>query len=618
MSELGDFLARHPPFDTLDDDARERLAASASVVRYDSGAEIFNAFVEPIRSLSVVLTGRVELWNSPEAYEITEPDEILGVGGVFGYSSLLTRDLKGPRAVASGPVRLCQIPEDDVREVFTGQSGAVFLARQLSVRRRRSDPTPAHGTVDELIRTAPVVGQPSMTVRQAAVTMSDHDHDYVVIPTRSGEFGILTDGDIRARVVAPGLDLATPVSEVMTVPALTVPANSAAADALTLILEHDLTCVPVVGPSGELVGAVGPGDFVVAPAGPSVTLRRQVIEASSVSRLADHARRMPYLVADLVRSGEPSSEITRVLSLVHDAVIRRALELVLASHPELEPDAMTWMSLGSNARREPVLSSDVDSAVSFDDAVSDEMIDRYRAAFREVDDVLRSCGLPIDVNGAIASMPLFARRHGDWRAAARTWLDAPLDNQGMMFTSLLLDGRPIWGDQGLPAVAEVFADLRSHPGTLRLLLAETLTSKARLRSMRDVLARRGGTFDIKNHALTPLVNIARWGALSVGSSEVDTRSRLRAAAGSTMLSQDSATTLVEVFDTLQRIRLENQVDQLDRREDPSDVVTMRRLSPLDRSLIAPSGREIAAVQRRMGNTSQYTPVTEWGSGARSG
>ncbi|NED59626.1 histidine kinase, partial [Streptomyces sp. SID10244] len=109
--------------------------------------------------------------------------------------------------------------------------------------------------------------------------------------------------------------------------------------------------------------------------------------------------------------------------------------------------------------REPVLTSDMDSAVSLDDRVRDDGIVAYRSAFAEVDEILRGSGMAIDENGAIASKPLFARTHAQWRAAARGWIEAPLENKGMIFTSLLLDGRPIWGDEGLSAVGEVFTDL---------------------------------------------------------------------------------------------------------------------------------------------------------------
>jgi CBS domain-containing protein len=228
-----------------------------------------------------------------------------------------------------------------------------------------------------------------------------------------------------------------------------------------------------------------------------------------------------------------------------------------------------------------------------------------------VGEVLRGCGLAGDTNGATAAMPLFARTHGQWREAAQQWLVSPLDNKGMILASLLLDGRPIWGDPGATAVSEVFGELRKHPGTMRLLLAESLSYRAKVRSMRDVLSRRGGTFDIKSHALIPVINIARWAALSVQSPELGTRARLAAAAGSPMLTDDNAHTLIEVFEVLQKIRLTYQVAQVDRGETATDVLTMQRLSPLDRSLVGQAVREVSSVQRRMENMSHYLSVKEW-------
>ena len=500
-----------------------------------------------------------------------------------------------------------------LRPVFSSLAGAEFLARKLTVAQRADSPVVSNfGTVDELIRTPPVVGTADMTVQQAAQTITEHHSGYIVIPCPDGRFGVLTDRDIRARVVATGSDLQQPVHQVMSYPAVTALTTTPASDVLVDILDRGITCVPVMDLHGSLRGVVVPEDFVNAPAGAGVSLRQQIARADSVETLAERGRRMRYVAADLLRRGRPSYEVTAVLSVLTDAVVRRALEIVLASRRDLDPAALTWLSLGSNARRESVLSSDVDSAVSFDESESDpEQMAAYRAAFADVGDVLRRSGLGVDTNGATADMPLFSRTHSQWRAVAEQWLESPLDNKGMILASLLLDGRPIWGDPGATAVSEVFRDLRRHPGTMRLLLAESLSYKAKLRSMRDVLARRGGTFDIKGHALIPVINIARWAALSVQSPELGTRGRLSAAAGSAMLSEDNAHTLIEVFEVLQKIRLTYQVAQLDHGEVASDVLTMQRLSPLDRSLVGQAVREVSAIQRRMDNMSHYMSVREW-------
>ena len=132
-----------------------------------------------------------------------------------------------------------------------------------------------------------------------------------------------------------------------------------------------------------------------------------------------------------------------------------------------------------------------------------------------------------------------------------------------MMTSLLVDGRPIHGDPGLPAATAAFGDLRRHPATLRLLLQESLAYRARMRSIRERLTRRPETFEVKTHAVVPLVNIARWSALAVGSSALPTVERLRAvaASGSAMLPADRADAMVEVFGQLQRLRLRYQLMQ---------------------------------------------------------
>lgn len=615
VNPVAEFLAEHPPFDAVGDAELDQLARASQVHDFPAGAEIMNAFIRPAQAIWVVMSGRVELWNTATG-TAGGPDEVLDVGGVFGFSALLTGSSVGPRAVAAEPVRVCRVPADVVQPLFASLAGAEFLARKLTVRAPGEGVPAVVGTVDELIRTVPAVGTPSMSVREAAQIMTDRHRPYLVILDAEGRIGVITDNDLRSRLLAAGLGPDTPVGQVMTLPARTVLAGTPAADALLEILEHGLSCLPVVDRAGQVCGVVYPGDFVAAPAGVSVSLREQISRAESVDTLVDRGSRVPYLLIDLLRRGRPSHEVTIILSIVTDALVRRGLDLVLAQHPELDGDALTWLALGSNGRRETVLSSDVDSAVSFDESVPAERIGRYRGAFAEVEDILRRSGLSIDDHGATASKPLFSRTHSQWGELARGWLDDPLRNKGMIMTSLLVDARPIWGDPGLPAVSAVFRNLRGHPGTMKSLLAESLSYRAKLRSMRDVFARRGDVVDIKAQAVLPVVNIARWAGLSVRAMEVSTRGRLLAAAGSPLLTEANARNLVEVFDVLQKIRISYQVAQLEAGERASDVIDLNRLSPMDRSLIGQAVREISAVQKRMDNLSHYTDASEWAEGAR--
>ncbi|MFC4948305.1 putative nucleotidyltransferase substrate binding domain-containing protein [Pseudonocardia sp. GCM10023141] len=617
MDDLEEFLGANPPFSSLGSTELKRVAAAAEVVDHPAGAEIMDAFAAAGDDLFVVMSGEVDIWTAEGSY--AEPaDETVGPGSVFGQSTVLTGAAVGPRAAALGPVRLVRIPCGTVASVFSTPDGVRLLAQDMFDSRMRAQVPPRLRTVDELVVSAPVLADPDTTVAAAARLMTERSSGYLAVPDGVGTFGLITDGVLREHVLAAGRAASTPVSEVMIRHAMTVRTGTPTSDVLQELTEHRLNHLLVIDADGVLRGAVDPQDFLATPSGAGVLLRDQVARADRLEQVITLARQLPILLGDLVRQRREACEITAIYSTVVDAIQRRVLTLVLQDQPGLDEAEVTWLLLGSNARREPTLGSDIDSAVVFAESVdTPARAAAYRAAFGDVAKALRSAGLQVDEHGATPSSPTFARTRSQWRRAAQEWLLSPLDNQGMLMASLLIDGRPIQGDPTAPVVSEVFAGIRDHPGTMKLLVQESLSHRAQLRSVRDVLAGRGGTFDLKTHALRPVVEIARWAALSVRSRELTTRARLLAASGSMLLPTDQAQILVEVFEELQRVRLRQQLAQFERGEQVSDIVWMRRLAPLDRSIVAQSVREISTVQRRLANILQYTSPQEWGPAAAS-
>lgn len=611
MNELVRVLGGHPPFDALPEAELATLAEAAELVDFASGDVVLDAFTSPARELYVVLSGQVELWNSLEA-GVGEPDEVLAAGGLFGFSAMLSGAAVGPVARALGPVRVARIPAAQVIPAFSSSAGAQFLAQHIGSAVVRPPERSAYGIVDQLIVSEPVTLAGTATVREAAAAMTAAGSRYAVVGSAAAGYGLVTDARLRERVLAAGLPADTPVSAAMIDPAPWVGTGTLAAQALLEITDRELDCLLVLDRGGALRGLVSREDFLVSPSTAGVALREQINRTGTAAELVVLGRRIPMLLADLMRRGRSAGEVTTINATVIDAITRKVLALVLADRPGLDAGEFSWLALGSNGRREPVLSSDIDAAVVFAETVdTDEAMASYRSAFEEVTALLGRCGLSIDLHGAVPGRLLFARTRSEWRAAARQWRDAPLEHNGMMMTSLLLDGRPIQGDPGAPVMAEVFGDMRRHPGTLRLLLAESLVHRARLRSVRDLLSRRNATFDLKTHALRPVVDIARWAALAVGATALSTTERLAAAAGSPMFPTDQAETLIEVFEVLQKTRLRYQMAQLQRGEEPTDLLVMHQLSPLDRSLVEQAVREIAAVQRRMTNVAQVTSPADW-------
>ena len=598
---LQSFLDGHTPFQAMSDDELSELAAGSELVDFPAEAVVADYATRVPDDVWMVRTGQVTLHASADGTMIDSVEE----GGIFGYTPLLTGGGMEFVARTTQPSTLIRLPGAPVRAQFARPAGLAFLASTAWNVGRADRPTiaPTNDSrpVGELVHGDVLVVDPDASVREAVCRMTEHHVSYALIRLPRGEFGIFTDRDLRTRVVAAGVSIDAPITQVMSAPARRVTADLTAETVLMDMLESGLRHMPVVTSRGEVVGVLQEADLLAASARQSFTLRRSIGLAADAVELQKVGQRVTGIAADLFRNGTKASATSAILSVVIDSLVRRALELALAEAGGAV-DGFAWLTLGSVARREAVPSSDVDSALSWRDDMSSAG-DQLRAIAVRTHEILDGCGLPSDRNGAVAFEGLFSRSQSEWFAAAEGWLSDPLRGQGLMMSSLLIDGRVVWGDASLHTVPAAYRRMRDqYPDALRVQRLDALAARvAKTRSLRDVLARRSGTFDLKHHAVTPIVNLARWGGLSADVASASTPARLSAAAQAGAISGRDAETLCDVFVMLQRLRTAHQVAQIAAGHTPGDVITMSELSPLNRSLLDDGLREIVGVQRRVRN-----------------
>lgn len=598
--ELTAFLGRHTPFQAMSAEELDELAAAATVVEFPALTVVADYATRMPDDVWMVRSGQVTLLAGDGSVIDT-----VGPGGIFGYTPLLTGGGMEFNARTTVPSTLIRLPDGLVRAQFAKPAGLAFLASSAWNVGTADRPTVAPATdsrpVTELLHGEPLVVPPGTSVRDAVVEMTAHRVSYALIRLAGGDLGIFTDRDLRTRVVAAGLPVDVPIAEVMSAPARTVTADLTAESVLMEMLECGLRHMPVLTARGEVLGVLEDADVLAASARQSFMLRRSIGLATDASELQLVGRRVPAIAGDLFRNGTKASATSAILSVVIDSLVRKALQLALAEARRPPADGFAWLLLGSVARREAMPSSDVDSALSWADEL-DSASAELRAIAARTHEILDGCGLPSDTNGAVASSPIFSRSQSQWFAAAERWLDDPLRDRGIILSSLMIDGRVVWGEPALNTVPAAYRRMRvDHPNALRLQLLNALSARVRARSLRDVLSRRGGTFDLKSHAVTPIVNLARWGGLVADVATATTQARLGAAADAGAISAPDAKTLGDVFTMVQRLRMTHQVEQLAAGHTPGDVITMSELSPLNRSLLNDGLREIAAVQRRVRN-----------------
>ena len=415
--------------------------------------------------------------------------------------------------------------------------------------------------------------------------------------------GILTDRDLRSRVVAGGLSYDAPVSAAMSAPAYTVAPDRLSGDVLLEMLDRGIRHFPVVSATREVLGVVEAVDLHAVETLSSFNLRREIARADSVQAVARAAHGLPPAVIAQHEARVAASSIATMYSVLLDAVSRRLIELALDDAGE-PPAGFSWLALGSQSRREATPASDADSAIVWYGDGEEETVRAFlHELARTVVAGLRECQINIDSHGASASERLFVRSIESWQRAARTWIEEPTREQALILVSVLVDSRPVWGIHRGTPLSDTFRSARDRPDLLRLLARFALSHRPPTGFMRGIVVEHDGEhrgrLDLKNGGLLPVVDLARWAGMAAGITSASTRERLRAAREAGTLPASDVDTLTDAFELFTELRLEHQVEQMRSGARPDDHLDPGELSALTRSHLKEAFRAVASVQKRI-------------------
>jgi CBS domain-containing protein len=594
MHDIAEFLGGRDPFGGLDEAALDELARRAEVEFFAAGATIYPRGEELGDVVRVVRRGAVELLEDGRVVDLIEEGEL------FGHPAALSGPAPETARAAEDSLTYA-LPAAEVVPLLNGESRLGWKApereaREESLAAAELGQKPASA----LIRGTPVTCAPETSLRDAARLMVDLRVGSVLVELGEGRFGIVTDRDLRSQVIVEGRSADDPVSAAMTTPVLGVGADETVADVMLLMLDHDIRHVPVFSAASEVIGVIAGIDLITAETQTPFVLRRAIGDAKDPGDLREAAERLRSTVIALHRSGLGPAQVSEAISAVADALIRRMIELGIEVHGP-PPAEFAWMALGSHGRREPVPSSDVDSGMAWRNG---EDAGRYMHTIADrVAECVKVLGWRLDPHGVTASGAFSASSIEDWRSAIGAWLQRPSDNRVLIATSILLDGRIIYGPEHGLDVKPLLFETGDRNRLERWMLRLALSAKPPTGFLRDIVVEGSGehrgTFDIKHGGVLLVVDLARYAALRAGVQVTSTVARLRAAADAGVLDRAQARVLEEAFDLFIGMRLEHQVEQLESGSEPDDHLDPKRLNPLARRYLRDAFRELAAVQRSL-------------------
>jgi len=595
------FLADHPPFDALTDPELDRVVSSVQIEHFAPGAVILRQAAAPASHLFVIRRGGAEIVDEGRVI-----DEV-GEGDVFGMWSLL--DQVAPTAtVRASEDTLCYLIDAEVaHQVLRSPAGISFIT--ASVRRRIAavDETlkaevdlVRYREVGALVRRAPVTCDPVTAVADAAGLMARERVSSLLIPYADGTVGILTDRDLRTRVVAERRSADTPVREVMTPRAETVPSDAMVGEVLLRMLEGGFHHFPIADPGGRVVGVVTDTDLMGIGRNTPFALKSAIERAPDRDAVASAIGELPDVITALVDSSADPVDVGHIIAFSIDAATRRLLELGIAEQGE-PPFPWAWLALGSAARQEQAIRTDQDHAMAFEG--DPDPADASLAPLAEfVTAGLEAAGIARCNGDVMATNPALRLPLQDWVRRFDFWMNEQSPKASEQL-SIIFDFRRVAGKlEAEAALDEIMATAVNRPIFLTHLARRALDLRPPIGFVRGLIVERGdhpGTVDLKHGGILIVGNLARAWATLAGVTAKRTLHRLRAAEGAGAIDAETREGLEEAFRFLWEVRLRHHVEQMRAGEPPDDFVDPKALGGVARQGLKEAFRIIARAQKEL-------------------
>lgn len=585
LRDIRNFLKATAPFSDLDDASLDALIADLALSYSPRGTTLIQHGVEN-HELFILRSGAVELRDAQG-----ETVEVLEAGESFGFPSLLTGGAAQYDVVTVDDSLLLHLDEDAfsrlrtrVRRVeqYFNREHASRISRALERKPRFSAITV---TLAGVMQSPPVTIEAGSSVADAAKKMAEHTVSSLLVVESGTLRGILTDKDLRNRVLAEGRSPEAPVTQVMTADPFTAEPDSFAFDALLNMIRFNVHHLPVCEGS-KPVGMVTIGDLMTVHAEHPVYFIGQVMRQSDVDELVALAPRTEELFLQLAEADARFDQIGRLMTMVSDAFTRRLLQLGEEKFGE-PPCAYAWLALGSQARREQVLKTDQDNALVYEDDAPEHADEYFGKLATFVSDGLNRCGYIYCPGDVMATNPQWRQPLKKWKQYFRQWINEP-EQKALMYASIFFDLRIVHGESNLVDELKqlIASEARNNQIFLATLSRNALTHEPPLGFLGRLVLQSGGeqgkALDLKLRGVIPIVDLARIHALGSGEARVNTQGRLRAAAEAGALNRSDARNLLEAFELIGYIRLQHQATQLREHRKADNFVRPESLSPFQR------------------------------------
>jgi CBS domain-containing protein len=575
-----EFLRSVPPFNNLDGESREAVARKLEAVYYPQGREIFRS--NPPPGLGIIRKGAVRLVDSEHRFLDKRSEHEL-----FGHRIYFHGEQKDYVAEAEEDCLIWHLPQEAFEHSCEKHPElAEYFRSHVKKRLSAAAQVPSSAKrLGDLLKRAVVTVDATTTIREAAQLMSDENVSSVLVMQDERLAGIVTDRDMRQRVLARGVDPGEAIASVMTSEPNSLPADADVDSALLVMMRKNCRHLPVMDGERPL-GLLTAGDILRTQSEHPLRLVSDIYKRKTLDELVVLSGRLPLLFARMVNLGRDVEQIGRMVTHITDAFTVRLLQMGEKELGE-PPVPYAWVVFGSQAREEQTARTDQDNGMVLQRSVRGKEAGYFDRLSRFVCDGLDQLGYVYCPGEIMALNPKWRVSLNRWKRHFDDWIDEPAP-KSVMHSSIFFDMRCIHGDTELVDKLLQYATKRAQDNRIfrRFMAANVLGHRPPIGFFRRFVQEHDGTqsegLNLKHRGIVPIIDLVRMRALEGGISEPNTFRRIERATEAGIMNENDASSLRDALVLISRIRLQHQAEQMAAGVKPTNFVPPEELSPLMR------------------------------------
>ena len=538
-------------------------------------------------------------------------------GECFGVSSVMAQNPDGLQVVAMEDSLVYRFDKERFMETLEkSEAFGVFFEhtqhnrlRKLSRSQSNELASPAlqlSTPVAHIMTRQLILARPEETVQTIAMRMTEARVSSILVVEDERLLGIVTDRDLRSRILALGGSSSALVKDTMTLNPVSLLPDALVMQAQTIMSESNIHHLPIVDEECRAVGMLTAADLLRHQELSPLLLINQIHRQQSIEELARVCKQWPTLIMNLIVTDMKPADVGKVLATVSDNLTRRVIELALEKFGPA-PTEFQFLVFGSQARCDQSLGSDQDNGLMLERKPTTEESQYFAELSEFICQGLALCGIRLCPGNIMASNPEWRLTRDDWRKAFETWIKSSAPS-ALLNASIFFDIRAIYGNShdsgGSNAVSALIKSMQLEVSKNSMFLATltrtALASKPPLGFFRHFVLESSGEhknqLDLKHQGLALINDLARLYGLSCKTYRAGTLDRIEQAIREKLISVDTARNLIDAWDKLNGLRLEAQSRHWQATGKASAYLDPKDLSSLERKHLKTTFGIISDVQ----------------------